>query len=71
MPSVSSLSLRKERTLKSIAFFTLALAWRRPFTPKTRKRLEVILVGPLKKLLSAPLHMEWRPRSTSCSKSFG
>ena len=30
----------------------------KPFTPKTRKRLEVMLVWPLKNLLSAPRHRE-------------
>ena len=41
-----------------MAFFTLPLAWSNPFTPKTRNLLEVMLVGPLKNWLSAPLHME-------------
>ena len=70
-PSVSSLSLKKESTLNSMAFFTLLLAWSSPFTPKTRKRKLVIFVGPLKNLLSAPRHMEWRPSRISRSSSLG
>ena len=66
LPTVRSLSDMKDSTLKSMAFRTFLAALSIPLTPNTRKRLEVMLVCPLKNWASAPLHMECSPSSTSC-----
>ena len=59
----------KGRMLNSMASLSRLLVSIKPFTPKTRKWLSVMLVCPLKYLDSAPTHMEWIPRHTSCRVS--
>ena len=66
LPTVRRLSDMKDSTLNSMALRTFLAALSIPLTPKTRKRLEVRLVCPLKNCASAPLHMECSPSRTSC-----
>ena len=69
LPLPSSSLLMKERILNSIQSFKRRLVSISPFTPNTRKLESVMLVCPLKYLLSEPTHMEWMPRQTSWSVS--